>query len=187
MAADMGIEHRLDWMETRAELGELVTRFGKAIDERDVRGLAALFIAEGRIRSRDGMLDADGTAGIIATYRKLFDGLGPSYHWHHGHLLFRDKGNPDQVRGQLMAHSETFRKGEQYLAALRYDDVYRRVAGEWKFEERVLSFLYFCSMDDYRDILGREKRVLVHGDQRSADWPETFETWRNYNDAQSQE
>lgn len=183
MTKEASIQQRLEWMESRAELGELVTRFGKAIDERDVHGLASLFIPEGRIRSRDGMLNAEGTAGIVSTYQKLFDGFGPSYHWHHGHLLFRDQGNSDLVRGQLMAHSETFRKGAQYLAALRYDDVYRRVAGEWKFEERVLGFLYFCSMADYQAILSREKRVLVHGDERAADWPEALDTWRNYRDA----
>ena len=82
-----------------------------------------------------------------------------------------------------MAHSETFRNGEQYLAALRYTDVYRREDGAWKFEDRELSFLYFASMADYQAILGKDKRVLVYGDQRNADWPENYPTWTDYRSA----
>ncbi len=177
------LESRLDWMETRAELTELVTRYGKAVDERDLIGLADLFTEDGRLYSRDRALDATGRQGIITLYKGVFDRLGPSFHWHHGHLLERDPANGDQVKGTLMAHSETFRKGEQYLAALRYSDQYRRVRGVWKFAVRELSFLYFASMADYPSILGREQRVLVYGDERAADWPEGLETWRTYRNA----
>lgn len=180
MPSNETLESRLEWMETRAELADLVTRYGKVIDERDVLGLAALFTADGRLYSRDRMLDAAGTAGIIRVYKDVFNRLGPSFHWHHGHLLERDPGDPDRVTGVLMAHSETFRNGEQYLAALRYTDVYHREEGTWKFEDRELSFLYFASMADYQGILGKDKRVLVYGDERRANWPEGLATWTSY-------
>ena len=177
------LESRLDWMETRAELTDLVTRYGKAVDERDIVGLADLFTEDARLYSRDRALDAVGRQGILTLYQGVFDQLGPSFHWHHGHLLERDPADSDMAKGTLMAHSETFRKGEQYLAALRYTDQYRRVHGTWKFAVRELSFLYFASMADYPSILGREQRVLVYGDERRADWPEGLETWRTYRDA----
>lgn len=177
------LESRLEWMETRAELTDLVTRYGKAIDERDIVGLADLFTEDGRLYSRDRALEAIGRRGILTVYKDVFDRLGPSFHWHHGHLMERDPTDSNRVTGELMAHSETFRKGEQYLAALRYTDEYRRIDGEWKFADRELSFLYFASMADYQAILGRERRVLVYGDERKADWPEGFSTWRNYRDA----
>lgn len=180
MSNGKSLEARLEWMETRAELTELVTRYGKAIDERDIRGLAALFTADGRLYSRDRQLDAQGTAGILRVYKGVFDSLGPSFHWHHGHIIARDPSDPNRAHGELMAHSETFRKGEQYLAALRYKDIYHREDGAWKFEDRELSFLYFASMADYQSILGKDKRVLVYGDERRADWPEGFTTWTSY-------
>lgn len=183
MTQSESLESRLEWMESRLEIGDLVTRYGKAIDERDIRGLASLFTANGRLYSRDRQLEAIGTAGILSVYKGVFDSLGPSFHWHHGHLVRRDTSDPTRATGELMAHSETFRKGEQYLAALRYTDVYRRENGTWKFEDRELSFLYFASMADYQSILGKDKRVLVYGDQRNADWPEPLPTWTNYRSA----
>ena len=180
MPTTQTLENRIEWMETRAELTELVTRYGKAIDERDILGLAALFTADGHLYSRDRQLDAQGTAGILRVYKGVFDSLGPSFHWHHGHIIERDAADPNRARGELMAHSETFRNGEQYLAALRYKDIYRREDGVWKFEDRELGFLYFASMADYQSILGKDKRVTVYGDQRHADWPEGLPTWTSY-------
>jgi hypothetical protein len=69
------------------------------------------------------------------------------------------------------AHSETYRKGAQYLAALRYVDTYRRVGGKWKIARRELVFLYFCSMAEFADILGKDQRVTVYDAPRMADWP----------------
>ena len=69
------LERRLDWMETRAELTELVTRYGKAVDERDIVGLADLFTEDGRMYSRDRALEATGRQGIACRWLQA-PGLG---------------------------------------------------------------------------------------------------------------
>jgi hypothetical protein len=42
----------------------------------------------------------------------------------------------------VFAHAEMQRNGQPMLAAIRYQDVYQRCEGRWRFRERGLSFAY---------------------------------------------
>ena len=48
--------------------------------------------------------------------------------------------------GTLSAHAELWRNEQTMVTALRYDDVYRREEGVWRFAERALSFLYYAPL-----------------------------------------
>ncbi len=168
---DATLARRIDRLETRAALSELITRYGRAIDEKDIDALLSVFTDDAVLCSNGRELDATGHGGIRTLYEAVFKELGPSYHWWHGQMLDFDDADPDIARGEIPAHSETYRKGAQYLAALRYVDEYRRVGGTWKIARRELVFLYFCSMAEYADILGKDQRVTVYDSPRMADWP----------------
>jgi hypothetical protein len=42
----------------------------------------------------------------------------------------------------VLAHAEMQREGQPMLAAIRYQDVYQRCEGRWRFRERGLSVMY---------------------------------------------
>jgi len=175
----LSVEARLRRLEDRSELHELVARYAVAIDDRDLGGIAELFTADGAFRSRDGVMNAQGRAAVLAQFRGRFAALKVSNHFSHDHILTFDT-DPDRARGLLTAHAEVWRNGCALIAALRYQDSYRRELGRWRFAERLLSFLYYLPVEEYAQGLGDHLRMRAYGDRRPADFPETLATWKQY-------
>ena len=67
---------------------------------------------------------------------------GPSNHFTHDRIVEFDHMDPDRATGLVSAHAEMQRQGQPMLAAIRYQDVYQRCEGRWRFRERGLSFVY---------------------------------------------
>lgn len=177
-------QRRISRIESRNAIMDLIPQYSRVIDEHDLEGIVSLFTPEGYLRNAGRQMDARGHEGIRALYRQVFTMLGPSFHYSHNHLIRFDEKDEDRATGSVTGHSETFRKGAQYLAAIRYDDEYRRIEGRWLFQGRQLNFLYFCTMDELRTILGEQKRITVYdGPALDGDWPETGEAWRRFSGA----
>ncbi len=68
------------------------------------------------------------------------------------------------------------------LTAIRYLDRYRRDAGQWRFSERVLTFMYYVPTAEYLDAFGAgiDKRMRAYDQAVAADWPEQLPTWKSY-------
>lgn len=166
-------------LEDRAELRELVTRYGLAVDDRDIGTLASLFTAAARFRSRDGVMNAVGRDAVLEQFRARFSALGPTNHVAHEQICtFGHDRNC--ATGVVTSHAEVWRHGRAYIAALRYEDGYRREDGRWRFNDRLLSFFYYLPVDEYAKALGVPLRVRVYGDERPADFPEALPSWRTY-------
>jgi hypothetical protein len=116
---------------------------------------------------------------VIRQYEQRFSVLGPSNHVSHDHWI-RFGNDPEVAAGLLSAHAELWRNGTMMVTALRYDDVYRRDGGEWRFQERALSFLYYVPLAEYPQILGRSDRMRAYGEAAEADYPERLQTWKDY-------
>ena len=173
---------RLRRLEDRAEIADLVTRYGLAMDDRDVAAFDALFTEDVRIWSADGVMDSRGFGPVTEMFKGRFAVLGPSNHFTHDRLVEFDDADPDRATGLVLSHAEMQRRGQPMLAAIRYRDVYRRVDGRWKFAERGLSFMYYVPTAEYLDALGPglAKRNRAYDEPRAADWPESLATWREY-------
>ena len=184
MAGIEELTRRVAQLEARAEIGALIAGYGLACDEQDMATLMSLFTRDAYVGSKDGQLmRAQGHAEIDAMFRRLFSFRGPSYHWTHDHVCTTDPANPDRATGRVMAHAETTPNGTTSLAALRYDDVYRREDGRWRFERRILSFLYYLPTQEYLAALPDPLRMRIQGDRRPADFPEGLPTWKTGNAA----
>lgn len=169
-------------MEAESAIRALAARYCFAIDDHDLDAVAALFTVDARVWSRDGVMDAMGREAIVDQYEGRFAVLGPSNHVNHDHWIrFGDK--PDEAVGLLSAHAELYRNDTPMVTALRYNDRYRRVDGQWLFAERELSFLYYVPLADYPGILGQRDRMRAYGDRRPADYPESLPGWKDYRDA----
>jgi hypothetical protein len=173
------LETRIRRLEDRAELRELVARYCIAIDDRDIAVIGEIFCADGRFRSRDGVMEASGREAVVQQFRGRFAALKATNHIAHDQILsFED--DPDHASGIVTAHAEVCRNSQAMIAALRYEDQYRREAGTWRFADRLLSFLYYLPVGEYAEGLGSPLRMRAYGDRRPADYPEALPSWALY-------
>lgn len=170
MSADL--ERRVRELEDRERIRELGVLYGFAMDERDLDAVRVMFCPDAVLRSPDGVFAAHGIEEVVAAYSGRYDVLGPTNHVSHGHLVRLDPEDPDRATGLLAAHAEVVRHGGSKVVALRYEDVYHRHDGRWRFAERVMSYLYYLPVDEYAAGLGAERPQRADADDpRPADWP----------------
>ena len=79
-----------------------------------------------------------------------------------------------QVCTGTTGHAEVVRNDEPMLVALRYRDVYRRTEDGWRFQDRLMSYMYYVSVRDYAEALKGPLSVRAYGDKRPAHWPEAL-------------
>lgn len=176
---DLDLAARIDRLEAESAIRALAARYCFAIDNHDLNAVADLFTVDARVFSRDGVMDARGRDAVVRQYEQRFAVLGPSNHVSHDHWI-RFGGDPDRAEGLLSAHAELWRNETTMVTALRYDDVYRREDGTWRFSERALSFLYYVPLADYPAILGQRDRMRAYDQPAAADYPEQLPGWKDY-------
>lgn len=179
---DQALLTRIDRLESRFSISEIVAKYCKACDDRDVMMLRDLFTPDAVVRSKDGMMTADGIDAVMQMYGARFEVLGISAHWTHDHIVNFDNADPEHATGEVFGHAEAHRNGQTLVACLRYDDDYRREAGVWKFRRRTLSFLYYVPVLEYATALGETERQHAYNDRRPADYPESFAHWSRWKD-----
>lgn len=177
-----GLEQRIRRLEDRAEIGELVARYGLVMDDRDIAHMPDLFTSDAQVRSLDGGMKASGRAEVVAMFSRQIAFIGPSNHVTHDRIVRFDDARPDEASGIVLSHAELSRNGVAMVAAIRYNDVYRFDEGRWRFRERVLGFMYFVNAAEYIDALGpgAALRNRVYASPLAADWPEPLKTWCDF-------
>src|SRR3546814_19347247 len=70
---------RLEAVETRLMLRDLVSRYAYSVDNRAIDTLADLFAEDAVFRARNGGFIASGRTAITAAFRSQLNGLGPSF------------------------------------------------------------------------------------------------------------
>ena len=178
----LSLEQRIRRLEDRTEIGELIARYGLAMDDRDMEVMPDLFTADVVIRSMDGIMNTAGREAAVRMFRERFKVLGPSNHFSHDRIVTFDEHDADLAHGLVLSHAEMNRKGMAMLAAMRYRDIYHRDAGRWRFRERELTFMYYVPAAEYIDALstGLKRRNRAYDEPRAADWPETLASWRQF-------
>ncbi len=171
---------RIDRLEARVLIAELVARYCKACDDRDIPLLRSLFVEDAVFESADGVMRATGLDAILAMYRNRFEVLGISVHWTHDHIIRLDPSDRDAAEGEIFGHAEAHRNGRTLIASMRYHDRYRRTSEGWKFCRRRLLFCYYVPVDEYAEALGSRLRQRAYDEPRLADYPETLPSWEGW-------
>ena len=171
---------RIDRLESRYAIAELVAAYGRACDDHNMSLLMSLFTDDACMDTPSGLMRADGSAAIRAMFEDVLATRGPSFHWSHDHTVSFDEEDPDLASGLILSHAETSPGGVVSVAAMRYEDVYRREAGEWKFARRTLHFLYYVPVTEFASCLNRAERLYVGGEPRAADYPESLSAWQAF-------
>ena len=175
---------RLDRLESKDAIRDIVTAYAIACDEHDMPRLMNLFTMDACFDAPNGSMVANGKAAIQTLFEKTFKIRGPAYHWTHDVTLEIDSADPDRGTGLVLSHAETTPNGVVSIAAMRYQDDYRRESdGQWRFAKRVISFLYYVPASDYSQGLNHPDRVVMGGNRLKADYPEALPAWQAFIDA----
>ncbi|MCL7466704.1 nuclear transport factor 2 family protein [Phaeovulum sp. NW3] len=177
---DQNILQRIDRLESRNAILEIISKYCKACDDRDVPLLRSIFTEDAVVRSQDGMMEGVGIDRVMEVYRKRFEVLSISVHWTHDTVITFDDADPDKATGEVFCHAEAHRNGQTLVGSLRYIDEYRRETGVWKFARRTLKFLYYVPAHEYSEALGSKDRMRAYGDRRPADYPESFDCYSSW-------
>lgn len=174
------LTRRVEQLESRVAIAELVSGYAIACDEHDIERLGTQFAEDAVLDSPSKLLSANGRAEILAMYVRLFKIRGPGYHWTHDHFVHFDPSNPDRATGLVLSHAETCPDNEVSVSGMRYDDEYRRIDGRWVFQKRTLKFLYYVPAKDYTQALTGTTRVTMGGRSLPGDFPESTPAWQAF-------
>lgn len=178
------LARRIDRLEARAAIQELVSGYAIACDEQDIARLRELFTDDACFGSASGRMQASGGDAVCAMLAAALANRGPSCHWTHDVILQCDPADPDRASGTVYSHAETTPDGVVSLAAMRYRDEYRRSEGRWRFRRREISYLYYVPAEQYPAGLNTELRVHAGGVLQPADYPETLPVWQAFRQQQ---
>jgi hypothetical protein len=134
------LEQRIRRIEDRQALGELISRYGVAVDDRDFDTVAAMYLPDSEFGGIKGL------EAIMSFYRERLGLYGPTYHYAHTHHF--DFSSDDEASGVVSAHAEIGLNGEALWLGLRYLDRYARVRGRWHFQARVIKFRYVLPLPE---------------------------------------
>jgi len=172
---------RLDRLESKDAIRDIATAYAIACDEHDMPRLMNLFTVDACFDAPNGSMVAKGKAAIQTLFEKTFKIRGPAYHWTHDITIEIDAADPDRGTGLVLSHAETTPNGVVSIAAMRYQDDYRRESdGQWRFAKRVISFLYYVPASDYSQGLNHPDRVVMGGHRLKADYPEALPAWQAF-------
>jgi ketosteroid isomerase-like protein len=130
------IERRLQMVEDREAIRNLVAHYAFVTDDREMDRVADCFTEDGGFSSREGKIGARGRQAIVDQFHERWGVLGPANHIVHQHYIELDPDDPDRATGVVSSHAELVRNGEVQITALRYDDQYRRCSdGKWRFSD----------------------------------------------------
>ena len=142
------LEGRLQWIEDRFAINDLIVQYSIATDDRDIETLADLY-TEGRQASAEGYLERTAVQG-------------PSCHIPYSHEVHRISAT--EARGVTLGAVEMALEERAFWIAMRYLDHYvKGDDGKWRFREREMRQYYAMPLDELSEGLASELRVRWPG------------------------
>ena len=74
---------RLETLESKDEIRELVSNYAESCDRQDLKALEKIFTEDAEFDSPNGSLKSKGRQSILDMYHEVFLSRGPSFHWTH--------------------------------------------------------------------------------------------------------
>jgi uncharacterized protein (TIGR02246 family) len=166
------ILRRLDRIESRDEIRQLISKYSLALDMRDMEAMANLFVPDvkagggksGRQAFRDWLDD---------TMRKQFDGTS-----HHVGTTIIEFVDPDNAVGIVYSKNEHECGAEWVIMQMMYYDRYTRVEGLWRFARR--QPLYWYATDLNKPPVGARKMRWPGREPYEGSFHALFPSWKDY-------
>ncbi len=180
-SATEGLAERIGRLEAREEIRDLVVRYGMAVDDRDIEGLADMFTTDAVFRHGDGAVVNEGRQAIVDFYADRLSSFGATYHYPHSHLVEMDPERAGWATGMVNAHAELGIGGRTLVTGLRYSDQYRFEGTKWRFAERSIAMIYYMDMAELADGgLSEPDRKRYFGTVGPSELPESLDTWKRF-------
>jgi uncharacterized protein (TIGR02246 family) len=135
---------RIQKLEDRAEIQDLVARYFKVTDDDDESALADCFTHDARFIA-SGFDGGTGRDGVMAFLKAARSNMQQTVHT--PHYVHIDAKGPDTADGTVMAHIEIGIGGTTVYGAVRYLDTYRHEDGKWRIAMREMRTVHLASWD----------------------------------------
>jgi ketosteroid isomerase-like protein len=137
------LEERLDEMESRAAITDLIAGYCEGVDRRDLDRFMSLWHDDAEYLIPGGRGDFYGTDGIRKSQEVIGAVWKETYHWTTNHTVSFE--SPDRATGRSDAFAMCVKpEGQVCYVGCTYHDVYERRGGSWKFSRRLVE-RYFVS------------------------------------------
>jgi uncharacterized protein (TIGR02246 family) len=178
MIDGLGLSERIQALEDRQAINDLLVDYGTALDNRDLDLMSDTFTENATMRHDDG-IKAQGRDELVAFLAKSMARYSVSIHYPNAvriNLL-----GPDVAEGVVVAHSELGVGDRAVVSALRYYDKYEKGSdGRWRFADRHLRFWYFMYLDELPNFLGDQDRRRWPEPARKAELPDELPTFKAF-------
>ncbi|MDI6028510.1 nuclear transport factor 2 family protein [Corticibacterium sp. UT-5YL-CI-8] len=166
------ILQRLDRIESRDEIRQLISKYALALDMRDIDALVGLFVPNvkvgggksGREVLRDWLDD---------TMRRQFDGTS-----HHVGSTIIEFIDPDNAVGIVYSKNEHETGAEWVIMQMMYYDRYSRLDTRWYFVRR--QPLYWYATDLNKPPVGKRKMRWPGQEPYEGSFHQLFPSWKDY-------
>jgi hypothetical protein len=156
----MELQDRVQRLEDRVEINDLIVRYFLAADGDDLAGVGKSF-TEAAIFSSSGIVTGEGRQGIVSFIKSSREQMGLTVHTPHYVQLIFD--GPDRARGLVGAHLELVLGETAVFGAVRYVDEYHRIADEWRIHSRDMRTIHIAPWLDVGQALGSATPVRWPG------------------------
>ena len=169
-------EERLQRLEDRVAIEELLARYANACDDRDMPALAACFATDFEFDSVAG--HSVGREAAMAYYHERLAMYGVTFHVPHT-LVLEELGD-DSARGVVTSHAEMEIGHELFVTAFRYHDHYVREDGRWRFRLRGVRAFYAMPLHELHGRLDEHRLRWPGTEPAAAALPEPLPTWADF-------
>ena len=163
---------RIDRLESLDEIRQLVSKYGIALDHRDMNALVGLFPEDIQVSKTERGRPAL-RKWLDETMRVQFDGT--SHHVGNHVIEFDDA---DHAQGIVYSQNEHETGAEWVIMQMMYFDRYERIAGRWFFRRRLP--LYWYATDLNKPPIGSRKMRWPGREPYEGGFHDLFPSWKQF-------
>lgn len=166
------ILRRLDRIESRDEIRQLISKYSLSLDMRDMDAMAGLFVPD--VKVGKGLSGRQALRNWLDdTMRKQFDGTS-----HHVGTTIIEFLSPDEAVGVVYSKNEHETGAEWVIMQMMYYDRYVRIDGRWYFARR--QPLYWYATDLNKAPVGSRKMRWPGREPYEGSFHALFPSWDEY-------
>jgi ketosteroid isomerase-like protein len=138
------VEQMVREMADKEAIRELPQMYCHLVWKKDVPAIVNLFTEDGEFDAGGAVPPAKGRAELLKAYQEGL-GLDPRP-FIHNHVITLHSAT--HATGNCYLDLRATQNGKSMMAAGYYDDVYKKVGGEWKFASRKFHVLYWVPLSE---------------------------------------
>jgi len=138
-ATTLSLEARLDQIESRTAINDLVAGYCEGVDRRDLDKFMSLWHEDAAYLIPGGRGDFYGTEGIRQSQEVIKAAWKQTFHWTTNHTVKFESPNRATGRSDCYAMCQHPDGERVSFVGCTYEDKYERRDGAWKFAERYVN------------------------------------------------